>query len=303
MTRAPEPGTTDARPSYATTLTRTAHAGGRDFAYRELGTGPGVPVVFFHHLAATLDDWDPRVIDAIARRHRVITFDQPGVGASTGAVPDSVEAMAHDASVFLDALGLEHVDLVGFSLGGMVAQVLALARPEAVRRLVLAGTGAAGGRGIDSVPGVTYRAMLRGALARTDSKEYLFFNRDPAGRQAAREFITRLKERATDRDTPITVPAFRAQLTAIKTWGRSEPSDLSRLTQPTLIVNGDNDTMVASSLSEDLHQRLPDSRLVIYPNSGHGAIFQHHDQFTREVLTHLARQSDASPTTSPERTL
>lgn len=297
MSPAPAPDAHDAGSSYATAPTHTIRAGGEQIAYRELGTGSGTPVVFFHHLAATLDNWDPRVIDAVARRHRIIVFDQPGVGASTGAVTDTVEAMADDASAFLDALGLEHVDVVGFSLGGMVAQSLALARPELIRRLVLAGTGPAGGRGIDAVPGVTYRAILRGALTRTDSKEYLFFHRDAAGKQAAREFITRLKERSTDRDTPITVRAFRTQLTAITTWGRAKPHDLSGLTQPTLVVNGDNDKMVPSALSEDLHRRLPDSRLVIYPNSGHGAIFQHHDQFTREVLTHLA-----GPTTPSEGT-
>ncbi|MBB0968367.1 alpha/beta hydrolase [Dietzia aerolata] len=297
MTPAPELRTTEERPSYASTPTRTVQAGGKDFAYRELGTGSGVPVVFFHHLAATLDNWDPRVIDALALRHRVIAFDQPGVGASTGTAQRTVHAMAEDAHDFLRALGLEQVDVVGFSLGGMVAQVLALTRPTVVRRLVLAGTGPAGGRGIDAVPQVTYRAMLRGALARTDPKEYLFFNRDAAGRQAAREFTTRLKERTTDRDTPITVTVFRAQLAAIKAWSRAAPSDLSRLTHPTLVVNGDHDKMVASILSEDLHRRVPDSRLVIYPNSGHGAIFQHNDQFAREVLTHLA-----NPTTSPGRT-
>lgn len=297
MSPAPGYGPDDVDSSYATAPTRTIRADGEQIAYRELGTGSGTPVVFFHHLAATLDDWDPLVIDAIARRHRVIVFDQPGVGASTGAVPDTVEAMADDAGAFLDALGLEHVDVIGFSLGGMVAQALALARPDMIRRLVLAGTGPAGGRGIDSVPGVTYRAMLRGALTRTDSKEYLFFNRDVVGKTAAREFIRRLKERSTDRDTPITVRAFRTQLTAITTWGRAQASDLSCLTQPILVVNGDHDKMVPSALSEDLHRRLPDSRLVIYPNSGHGAIFQHHDQFTREVLTHLT-----GPTTPTEGT-
>lgn len=294
MNPAHESTTGEHSPSYATTPTRTVHAGGKDYAYRELGAESGTPVVFLHHLAATLDDWDPRIIDAVARRHRVIAFDQPGVGASTGTVPDTVEAMADDARDFIHALGLERVDVVGFSLGGMVAQALALASPELIRRLVLAGTGPAGGRGIDSVPGVTYRAILRGALTRTDSKEYLFFNRDAPGKSAAREFITRLKERPTDRDTPITVRAFRTQLTAITAWGRAEASDLSRLTQPTLVVNGDNDTMVPSTLSEDLHRRLPDSRLVIYPNSGHGAIFQHHDQFTGEVLTHLGGPTPSS---------
>jgi len=282
--------------SYLVAPTRAVVADGTVFAYRELGAGHEVPVVFCNHLAATLDNWDPRVIDAIARERRVIAFDQPGVGASTGTVRDTVAAMADDARALVGALGLDQVDIVGFSLGGMVAQALALTHPRSVRRLVLAGTGPAGGRGIDAVAGVTFRAMARGALTRVDPKEYLFFNRDKVGKQAARGFTHRLQERGTDRDTPITVAALRTQLKAIKAWGRAEPADLSRLTAPTLVVNGDRDKMVPTSLSEDLHRRLPDSRLVIYPNSGHGAIFQYHDQFARDVLTHLA-----APPTPPRR--
>lgn len=282
--------------SYINAPTRTVVADGKAFAYRELGPEHGVPVVFCNHLAATLDNWDPRVIDAIAHQRRVVAFDEPGVGASTGTVRDTVAAMADDARAFIGALGLDQVDIVGFSLGGMVAQALALAHPPLVRRLVLAGTGPAGGRGIDAVAGVTYRAMARGAITRVDPKEYLFFNRDKVGKQAARDFTHRLQQRATDRDAPITATALRTQLKAIKAWGRAEPADLSLLTAPTLAVNGDHDKMVPTSLSEDLHRRLRDSRLVIYPNSGHGAIFQYHDQFAREVLTHLAAQSTSSRT-------
>lgn len=287
--------TGDQATSYATAATRTVTADGKVFAYRALGPASKVPVLFCNHLAATLDNGDPRIIDAIARERRVITFDQPGVGASTGTVKGTVAAMADDARVFVRALGLEQVDIVGFSLGGMVGQALALAHPRLVRRLVLAGTGPAGGRGIDAVARVTYRAMVRAAVARVDPKQYLFFNRDEDGKQAARDFINRLRERAAHPDTPITTTALRTQLKAIKAWGRAEPADLSRLVQPTLVVNGDRDKMVPSSLSQDLHRRLPDSRLVIYPNSGHGAIFQCHDQFARDVLAHLVTQADGDP--------
>lgn len=288
----------DSGTSYITAPTRTVVADEKAFAYRELGPEHGLPAIFFNHLTATLDNWDPRVIDAIAHERRVIAFDQPGAGASTGTVQDTVEAMADDARTFVGALGLDQVDIVGFSLGGMVAQVLALAHPRLVRRLVLAGTGPAGGRGIDAVAGVTYRAIARGAVTRVDPKENLFFNRNKVGKQAARDFTNRLQERATDRDAPITVTALRTQLKAIKAWGRAEPADLSRLAQPTLVVNGDHDKMVPTSLSGDLHRRIPDSRLVIYPDSGHGAIFQYHDRFARDVLTHLAAQP-TSPRGAP----
>lgn len=275
--------------SYAKAPARTVTAGGTTYAYRELGPKGGIPVVFFVHLAATLDNWDPRIIDPIAKGRHVIAFDNRGVGASTGRVPDSVEAMADDAYTFITALGFGKVDVFSFSLGGMVAQALVVRHPELVRKLVLTGTGPKGGKDIDKVAGTTYRDMLRAALNRSDPKEFLFFNRNAAGKPAARAFVNRLKERTADRDAPIKVAAFQTQLKAIKKWGRSTPDDLSTITQPTLIANGDNDRMVPSVLSEDLHQRIKGSELIIYPDSGHGGIFQYHEQFAPVAVEFLAR--------------
>jgi len=275
--------------SYAKAPARTVTAGGTTYAYRELGPKGGIPVVFFVHLAATLDNWDPRIIDPIAKGRHVIAFDNRGVGASTGRVPDSVEAMADDAYTFITALGSGKVDVFSFSLGGMVAQALVVRHPELVRKLVLTGTGPKGGKDIDKVAGTTYRDMLRAALNRSDPKEFLFFNRNAAGKPAARAFVNRLKERTADRDAPIKVAAFQTQLKAIKKWGRSTPDDLSTITQPTLIANGDNDRMVPSVLSEDLHQRIKGSELIIYPDSGHGGIFQYHEQFAPVAVEFLAR--------------
>jgi pimeloyl-ACP methyl ester carboxylesterase len=161
--------------SYAKAPARTISAGGVIYAYRELGPKGGIPVIFFVHLAATLDNWDPRIIDPIARDHHVIAFDNRGVGASTGQVPDSVEAMADDAYTFIRALGFDQVDVFSFSLGGMAAQALVVKHPELVRKLILTGTGPAGGKDIDKVAGTTYLDMLRAALTRSDAKEYLFF--------------------------------------------------------------------------------------------------------------------------------
>jgi pimeloyl-ACP methyl ester carboxylesterase len=275
--------------SYAKAPARTVTAGGTTYAYRELGPKGGIPVVFFVHLAATLDNWDPRIIDPIAKGRHVIAFDNRGVGASTGRVPDSVEAMADDAYTFITALGFGKVDVFSFSLGGMVAQALVVRHPELVRKLVLTGTGPKGGKDIDKVAGTTYRDMLRAALNRSDPKEFLFFNRNAAGKPAARAFVNRLKERTADRDAPIKVAAFQTQLKAIKKWGRSTPDDLSTITQPTLIANGDNDRMVPSILSEDLHQRIKGSELIIYPDSGHGGIFQYHEKFAPVAVEFLAR--------------
>ncbi len=275
--------------SYAEAPGRTVTAGGVTYAYRELGPKGGIPVVFFVHLAGTLDNWDPRIIDPIAKGRHVIAFDNRGVGASTGQVPDSVEAMADDAYTFITALGLDKIDVFSFSLGGFIAQDLVVKHPELVRKLVLTGTGPRGGKDIDKVVGTTYLDTLRAALTRSDPKEFLFFNRNAAGKPAARAFVNRLNERTADRDAPIKIKAFQTQLKAIKKFGRSNPADLSKITQPTLIANGDNDRMVPSVLSEDLHQRIKGSELVVYPDSGHGGIFQYHEKFAPVAVEFLAR--------------
>jgi pimeloyl-ACP methyl ester carboxylesterase len=264
-------------------------AGGVTYAYRELGPRGGIPVVFFVHLAATMDNWDPRIIDPIAKNRHVITFDQPGVGASSGDVPHSIEAMADDAYTFINALGFDKIDVFAFSLGGMIAQDLALKHPNLVRKLVLTGTGPRGGKDIDRVVGTTYWDIFRATLTRSDPKEFLFFNRNTTGRPAAKAFIKRLQERTVDRDKPISTRAFQTQLKAIQKFGRSAPADLSTLTHPTLIANGDNDRMVPSVLSEDLHRRIKGSDLIIYPDSGHGGIFQHNAMFAPAAVEFLAQ--------------
>ena len=274
--------------SYALAPTKTVGAAGRTFAYRELGPSGGVPVVFFHHLGANLDNWDPRIVDAIAATRHVITFDQPGVGASTGRVPDTIEAAAEDAYTFLRALGLTTIDVFAFSMGGFVVQDLALAHPGLVRRQVLTGTGPRGGRDIEKVVRTTYLDVLRATVTRRDPKEILFFEQDTPGKQAAKEFIGRLRERAADRDAPVSLTAFRTQLRAIARYGRSRPSDLSAITVPTLIANGDHDRMVPSVLSEDLHRRIAGSELVLYPNSGHGGVFQYWEDFAPRAAAFLA---------------
>jgi len=274
--------------SYAKAPARTVSAGGVTYAYRELGPKGGIPVVFFVHLAATLDNWDPRIVDPVAKGRHVIAFDNRGVGASTGQVPDSVEAMADDAYTFIKALGYDKIDVFSFSLGGMIAQALVVKHPELVRRLVLTGTGPKGGKDMDKVARITYWDILRATLTRSDPKEFLFFNRNATGKAAGRAFVNRLKERTVDRDAEIKVKAFQTQLKAIKKWGRSAPDDLSSITQPTLIANGDNDRMVPSVLSGDLHRRIKDSQVIIYPDSGHGGIFQYHDEFASVAVEFLA---------------
>jgi pimeloyl-ACP methyl ester carboxylesterase len=287
--------------TWKTTPTQTLDVGGTSFAYRELGPRGGTPLVFLHHFTAVLDDWDPRVIDGIAAQRHVITFDNRGVGSTGGKVPHTIAAMAVDATAFIRALGHDQVDLIGFSLGGGVAQEVALTQPELVRRLILTGTGVRGGGGLTKMPLIVGGAYAKAALTRVDPRHFLFFNRNPTGKRAATEYIARLRERTTDRVKPISQQARLAQLLAIREAGLGKPHDLSRITQPTFVANGDNDVMVSSSQSHTLAERIPNAKLTIYPDSGHGGIFQYHHKFVPEVLEFLEGETAAATTTQPDR--
>lgn len=277
-----------AQPSWRTAATRTVPVEGTEFAYRDLGPANETPLVLLNHLAAVLDNWDPRMVEGLASKRRVIAFDNRGVGASGGKAPGTVTQMAQDAAAFIRALELEQVDLLGFSLGGMVAQELVRLEPSMVRRMILAGTSPAGAVGVRKVPRITFLDIARGALTRQDPKQFLFFPRTPQGRGAGKNFLERLNERTDDRDKDISVPAFLAQLRAIKRWANQRPADLSGVHQPVLAVNGDADRMVPSEYTSEIGRRLPNCEVVLYPDAGHGAIFQFHDDFIARVLRFVA---------------
>jgi pimeloyl-ACP methyl ester carboxylesterase len=287
MTTVDAPSAAALSTTWQTAPTHTINAGGVEFAYRQLGPSTGVPVVFLTHLAAVLDNWDPRVVDGIAAKRPVITFDNRGVGASSGSTPTTIEEMASDAIAFIRALGFDQVDLLGFSLGGMIAQVIAQQEPGLVRKMIIAGTGPAGGEGIDKVTRVTYLDVARGLLTRQDPKQFLFFTRTPSGRRAGKEFLARLQERTNDRDKAISVRSLRAQLKAIHRWGQQQPADLSSIHQPVLVMNGDSDRMVPSENTVELDRRLPNSQLVLYPDAGHGGVFQFHQDFVKRAVEFL----------------
>lgn len=270
------------------TPTRTVDVDGTAFAYRELGAGVGVPVVFLHHLMAVLDDWDPRIIEGIAAHHHVITFDNRGVGATGSTVPPTVEQMGADAIAFIRALGYQKVDLFGFSLGGGVAQMVALQAPELVRRMILAGTGPRGAGGIERISVITAIAYIKAALTFSDARNFLFFPRTGEGKRAGTDYFRRLRERTSDLDKKISMQARVAQLKAIRQAGLSRPDDLSAITSPVFVANGDHDLMVDSSHSADMARRLPDATLKIYPHSGHGGVFQHHEAFVPDAVAFLA---------------
>jgi pimeloyl-ACP methyl ester carboxylesterase len=268
--------------------TQVVSAGGVDFAYRELGRrNGGVPVVMLVHLAGVMDNWDPRIVDGLAAKHHVIAFDNRGIGSSSGRPANTIEQMADDAITFIQAKGLKQVDLFGFSMGGMVSQEIVLKQPQLVRRMILAGTGPAGGEGISTVAGVANVDLVRAKFTGQDPKQYLFFTRTPTGIEAGRAFLKRLQERTDNRDLEISIGAYVAQLQALRAWGQKTPADLSAVRQPVLVVNGEADRMVPTVNSYDLARRLPNSRLIIYPDAGHGGLFQYHEDFVPQALAFL----------------
>jgi pimeloyl-ACP methyl ester carboxylesterase len=262
--------------------------GGATIAYRDLGPRNGVPLILLNHWGAVLDNFDPRIVDGLASKHRVIATDYRGIGASTGTAPVTVDEMARDAMTLIRALGFQKVDLFGFSLGGFVAQDITLKAPDLVRKLVLAGTGPAGGEGIDKVGRVSWPLILKGMFTLRDAKFYLFFTSTANGRQAANSFLKRLKERKAGRDKAATPRAFLRQLKAITAWGRQAPQDLGSIRIPVLIANGDNDIMVPTPNSIDMARRISGAQLVIYEDAGHGGIFQNHADFVRRALSFLS---------------
>lgn len=267
---------------------------GTTFAYRDLGLRNGVPLVLLNHWGAVLDNFDPRIVDGLASKHRVIATDYRGIGASGGKAPVTIDEMARDAIALIRTLGFEKVDLLGFSLGGFVAQDVVLKAPGLVRKLILTGTGPAGGKGIEKVGAVSWPLMIKGLLTLRDPKFFLFFTRSANGRQAAKDFLSRLKERKADRDKGPTPSAFLRQLKAIKAWGRQRPQPLGNISIPTFIANGDNDIMVPTENSVDMARRIPGAQLVIYKDAGHGGIFQYHVDFVPKALTFLGTPDTAS---------
>jgi pimeloyl-ACP methyl ester carboxylesterase len=260
---------------------------GVSYAYRRLGepSASAPPLVSFQHFRGNLDNWDPALVDALARTREVILFDNVGVGGSTGTVPRTVTAMARDALSFIDALELREIDVLGYSLGGFVAQELVLIRPRLVRRLVLAGTGPQGGEDTHGFSDEMFVHANRDQ-PRAEDVLALFFERSETSVAKGREFLQRIFTRTDDRDTRTTLEVRDAQLDAITTWGIPDASRLGRLAgiaQPVLVANGDNDRMVPTKNSHLLAERLPNARLKIYPDAGHGFLFQYPADFAGEV--------------------
>lgn len=273
--------------TYATVPTRFVEANGIKFAYRSYGKEGDIPVIYFNHLTANLDNCDPRIMDSIAAHRFLISFDYRGVGATTGVQGTSIADMAKDAIAFIHALGYQQVDIIAFSMGGFITQELLLIEPGLARKIILAGTGSRGGKGVSDVVGLTYKDIFKGIFSFRDPKFYLFFTQNKVGKTAARDFLKRLKERKENRDQNVKLSVLKKQLKAIADWGQAAPADLGIFKHPVLVANGDHDRMVPTPNSYDLAKRFPNAELVIYPDSGHGGIFQYHEAFIKRALHFL----------------
>src|SRR5215467_246376 len=264
-------------------------ANGIDYAYRDTGGDLAVPLILFQHFRGNLDNWDPALIDALAPTRRVVTFDNAGVGGSSGTTPDTIEQMARDAIAFLTAMEFSEADLLGFSIGSFVAQQIALVRPAIVRRLILASSAP---RGAASMHG--WAPTVIGAIGtpHTSPEAYLdvFFTPSAASRQAGQQALGRMYARTDDRDAATTWATREAQYDAVCTWGIPDHALLQRvgtLGMPVFVANGDSDAMILPHYSYLLAGLIPHAQIKIYPDAAHGFLFQHHAEFAADVQAFL----------------
>ena len=281
------------RYSHQTAPTLFVEANGIRFAYRRFGKAGGVPLVLNMHFTGTMDHWDPLVTDGFASEREVILFDNAGISSSSGEVPTSVEGMAVNAVAFIKAVGLKQVDVLGFSLGGLVAQEVTLAAPELVRRLVLVGTGPRSGEGMVSLTPEAQKIF--GATYEQPDHLWLgvFFTPSEASQAAGRAYLKRFRLRTEGRDPEANEKVARAQLEALAKWGapRETPFDyLKAIHQPTLVINGDNDVIIYSINSWILQQNIPNAQLIIYPDANHGSQYQYPERFVRHVSMFLCEE-------------
>jgi pimeloyl-ACP methyl ester carboxylesterase len=260
-----------------------------DYAFRDTG-GDGTPLVLFQHFRGNLDNWDPALIDVLARNRRVVTFDNAGVAGSTGTTPDTVEQMARDALAFIDAMKFSTVDLLGFSIGSFVAQQISVTRPDAVRKLILASSAPKGAPGMHG-----WAKPVIDAIGSPDAKpdQYLdvFFTTSQASRGAGAQTLKRIfGARTQDRDAATSWATRNAQYDAVCAWGVPNYAELQRLSAikaPVFVANGDSDPMILPRYSHLLAGLIPQAQIKIYPDAAHGFLFQHHEEFAADIETFL----------------
>ncbi len=260
---------------------------GIKYAYRTFGNDTGIPLLLLQHFTGTLDNWDPIVTNGLAKHFKVILFDNKGIGASTGETPDNIGTMAQDAISFTKALGIGRINILGFSMGGFIAQQITLDAPDLVDKLILAGTGPKGGERISEIMGPLTESS---SMDPYEQKLFLFYGKTETSRTLGKRSLDRINKRKINRDPETGLPAVQAQLASILNWAQPADDSLERLTkikQPTFIVNGSNDTIVPTINSYIMFQNMPDAKLSLYPDSGHGAIFQFPELFLTESIAFL----------------
>ena len=265
--------------THTTAPTRYVEAGGIRYAYRRFGADTGAPLLFLQHFRGGMDNWDPLLTDGFARDRPVILFDNAGVAGTTGETPSTIDAMADHVAAFVNALDLTKVDVLGFSIGGYVAQAFALHHSHLARRLMLLGTGPRAGERRDD-PRILQ--VAGNPVPAVDDFLFLFFSPSETSQAAGRAFWDRRHQRVADVDPPSSVQTMKAQLDALLEWRevRGERfAELKNIRQPTLVVNGNDDIMVPTVNSFILSQHIPNAQLIVYPDSGHGAHFQYPDLF------------------------
>ena len=276
---------TSARYTHDTVPTQFVETQGIRFAYRRFGSGARTPIVFTQYFRGNMDNFDPAITDALAADREVILFDNAGVGASSGPARDTVDDMAADAAAFIDTLGLDHVDLLGHSMGGEVAQLVAYRRPELVRRLVIVGTGPRGGEGMAAQRPTTAELFARIYDRQDEMWLPIMFSASPDSQAAGRAYLDRIRVR-TDRDPVVSGETAQAHRRAAGAWGQPAEGSydyLADIRMPTLVVNGHDDIVIATVNSFILQQQIPRAQLILYPDSNHGAHFQYPQLF----LDHL----------------
>jgi pimeloyl-ACP methyl ester carboxylesterase len=274
--------------TYAETpIKAVSAANGIDYAFRESGDG-AVPLVLLQHFRGNLDNWDPALIDALAATRRVVVFDNTGVGGSSGMTPDTVAQMAHDALAFLDAMDITQADILGFSLGSFVAQEIALARPDLVRRLVLASSAPQGAAGMHGwAPDVIHNVGQPESTP--EGLLNIFYTQSSASRQSGQQALGRMFSR-DDKDKPTTWQTRQAQYDAVCTWGIPDHAMLERISaieMPVFVANGDSDPMILPHYSYLIAGLIPQAQLKIYADAAHGFLFQHHDEYAADVNAFL----------------
>ena len=286
-------------PSSSTAPTRFLEVGDQRYAYRRFGEGIGLPLLCLQHFTGTLDNWDPAVSDALATGRNVILFDNAGIGRSNGTVPSTVAGMATHALAFLDGLALRSCDVLGFSLGGMVAQEMARNRPSIFRRIILVGTAPRGGEDIMHLEKPSVAKYLNDpTLQGYAVLQKIFFAPTASSQAAGAALVERLSQRKKDLEPPSGPSVAGAQMAAFREWENYTGErfrDLKAIHQPTLVVNGLHDEMIPVRNSYWLSEHLPNAVLLVYPDSGHGSLFQFHDSFTRQASAFLASDSPFAP--------